>query len=205
MPVHAAPLLHQTQFSTRLLLMNLNWLSMLALAVGLALDAFAVSIIVGMTLETITSRHVFRLAFHFGMFQFCMPVIGWLIGEEVAGYVDGYGSWVAFLLLAYVGGKMLWESRRPSSQKSTRDPTRGATLVTLSVATSIDALAVGISMALWGVSVWVPSAVIGLVTAALTIVGIRFGGRLGSGWSHWAEIVGGSVLILIGVRMLLAA
>ncbi len=185
--------------------MNLNWLSMLALAVGLALDAFAVSIIVGLMLETITPRQVFRLAFHFGLFQFSMPVIGWLIGEELAAYVDGYGSWLAFVLLAFVGGKMLWESRQSGSKNSNSDPTRGAMLLTLSVATSIDALAVGMSMALWGVSVWLPSVIIGLVTATLTIVGIRFGGRLGAGWSHWAEIIGGSVLILIGVRMLLAA
>jgi manganese efflux pump family protein len=183
----------------------MNLLSMLALAVGLALDAFAVSIIVGLTLETITSRQVFRLAFHFGLFQFSMPVIGWLIGEGLAAYVNGYGSWVAFILLAFVGGKMLWESRTTGSKDSGRDPTRGAMLVTLSVATSIDALAVGMSMALWGVSVWLPSVVIGLVTATLTTLGIRFGSRLGARWSHWAEIVGGCVLILIGVRMLLAA
>jgi putative Mn2+ efflux pump MntP len=178
---------------------------MLGMAVGLALDAFAVSIIVGLTLETITWRHVFRLAFHFGMFQFLMPVIGWLAGEELVAYVNGYGSWVAFVLLVSVGGKMLWESHKSEAKNSGSDPTRGVMLVTLSVATSIDALAVGMSMALWGVSVWVPSVVIGVVTATLTTLGIRFGSRLGARWSHWAEIIGGSVLILIGVRMLLGS
>jgi manganese efflux pump family protein len=184
--------------------MDLSWLSMLALAVGLALDAFAVAIVVGLTLDAVTGRHVFRLAFHFGLFQFSMPVIGWLIGEGLVAYVNGYGSWVGFALLAFVGGKMLWESRKSRSEKSGSDPTRGAMLVTLSVATSIDALAVGMTMALWHVTVWLPCVVIGIVTALLTTVGIRFGSRLGTRWSHWAEIVGGSVLILIGVKMLLA-
>jgi putative Mn2+ efflux pump MntP len=178
---------------------------MLGMAVGLALDAFAVSIIVGLTLETITWHHVFRLAFHFGLFQFSMPVIGWLLGEGLAAYVNGYGSWMAFVLLAFVGGKMLWESRKSEATNRGSDPTRGAMLMTLSVATSIDALAVGMSMALWGVSVWVPSVVIGLVTATLTTLGIRFGSRLGARWSHWAEIIGGSVLILIGAKMLLGS
>jgi manganese efflux pump family protein len=195
-------LLQNTRISAKLSLMNVSWPSMFGIAVGLALDAFAVSIIVGLTLQTVTPRHVFRLAFHFGLFQFSMPVIGWLIGEELAVYVNGFGSWVAFLLLAFVGGKMLWESRRSGSKGPGGDPTRGTMLMTLSVATSVDALAVGMSMALWGVSVWMPSVVIGIVTAALTVLGIRFGGRLGARWSHWAEIIGGSVLILIGVRML---
>lgn len=106
-------------------------------------------------------------------------------------------------LLAGVGGKMLWEARRGNDHKKTRDPTRGLTLVTLSLATSLDALMVGISMALLGVSILIPSVVIGIVTATLSAIGIAFGSRIGSRWEHWAEAVGGIVLILIGLRALL--
>jgi manganese efflux pump family protein len=183
--------------------MNLGILSILGLAVGLALDAFAVSISVGLNLKTVTIRHVFRLAFHFGLFQFLMPIIGWLAGGELVGYMQGYGAWIAFGLLTIVGGKMLWESRSSEKKEADTDPTRGIMLVTLSVATSLDALAVGVSMAMCGVSVWTPSIAIGIVTACLTTFGISLGSRLGARWSHWAEIIGGCVLILIGFKMLL--
>ncbi len=182
--------------------MELNWLSMLGIAVGLAMDAFAVSIAVGLTLNRITARHVFRIGFHFGLFQFLMPVIGWLLGRQLAGYISSYDHWVAFALLTFVGGKMLWEARSHEAHRSDRDPTRGWSLVALSVATSLDALAVGLSMALLGVSVWFPSAVIGVVTASLSTLGITFGGRIGSRWQQLAEAAGGGVLILIGIKVL---
>jgi manganese efflux pump family protein len=183
--------------------MNLNWLSMLGLAVGLAADAFAVSIVAGLTLKNVTPRHVFRLAFHFGLFQFLMPILGWCVGDFLAGQIQAYDHWVAFALLCYVGGKMFWEARGHKEVEDSIDPTRGMRLVTLSVATSIDALAVGLSMAFMGVSVWIPSVVIGLVTATLTSLGIFFGSRIGSRWGQWAEIGGGVVLILIGFKVLL--
>jgi putative Mn2+ efflux pump MntP len=182
--------------------MELGWLGILGIAVGLALDAFAVSVVVGLTLATVTPRHVFRLAFHFGLFQFLMPIIGWLAGEGLAAQIGGFDHWVAFALLGGVGVKMLWEARGQKDFDPTRDPTRGLSLVTLSVATSLDALAVGASMALAGISVWRPSVVIGMVAAALTTIGITFGVRIGSRRGRWAEVVGGCVLILIGVKIL---
>lgn len=182
--------------------MELNWLGLLGIAVGLAMDAFAVSIAIGLTLDKVTSRHVFRIGFHFGLFQFLMPVVGWLVGRQVAGYISAYDHWVAFFLLLFVGGKMLWEARSSEQREKGRDPTRGLALIALSVATSLDALAVGLSMALLGVSMWLPSAVIGVVTATLSTVGITFGSRVGARWQQWAEIAGGSVLILIGVKVL---
>lgn len=182
--------------------MDLNWLSLLGIAVGLAMDAFAVSIAAGMAVETVTPRHVFRVGFHFGLFQFLMPIVGWLVGGSLAQQIGAYDHWVAFGLLAFVGGKMLWEARGEKDCQSNRDPTRGLTLITLSLATSIDALAVGLSMALLGVSVWLPSVVIGVVAAAMSALGITFGSRLGSRWEHWAEAIGGVVLILIGLQVL---
>ena len=184
----------------------MNWLNTLGIALGLAMDAFAVSIVAGLTIKRLTGRHVFRLAFHFGFFQFMMPVLGWLAGRSVARYIDAFDHWVAFALLAFIGGKMLWEAQTAKNAPAARkDPTRGWTLVALSAATSIDALAVGLSMAFLGVSVWLPSVVIGLVAAAMTWVGIRFGGRLGARRGRWAEVLGGLILIAIGARILITS
>ncbi len=171
---------------------------------GLAMDAFAVSIAAGLTLAPVTPRQTFRLAFHFGLFQFLMPVLGWLAGKEVVVYIRAYDHWAAFGLLALVGGKMLWEARWPSEPDRRADPTRGLMLVALSVATSIDALAVGLSMGLMGVPIWTASIVIGLVAATLSTLGMRFGSRLGPRWGRGAEAVGGVVLLAIGVRVLLS-
>jgi manganese efflux pump family protein len=181
---------------------QLTWFSLLGIAVGLSMDALAVSIAAGLTIGTITPRHVFRISFHFGLFQFMMPILGWLAGSQLAAYIGSYDHWLAFILLAYVGGKMLWESRYRKESKNDRDPTRGLTLLTLSVATSVDALAVGLSMALLGVSMWFPSVVIGLVTAALSSVGVMFGSRLGPRWGRWADALGGVILIAIGLKVL---
>jgi putative Mn2+ efflux pump MntP len=182
----------------------LNWLTVLGVAVALAMDAFAVAVASGLMLEQVTGRHRFRLGFHFGLFQFLMPMFGWLAGREVAEYIHSYDHWVAFGLLSFVGGKMIWEAVMPHDERrSTRaDPTRGWSLVTLSVATSLDALAVGFSMAAMGVSIFLPSVVIGLVAGVLTVVGLSFGRRLGAGWGHWAEVAGGLVLLAIGVKIL---
>jgi len=183
----------------------LSWLTVLGIAVGLAMDAFAVSIVAGLTIERLTGRHVFRLAFHFGLFQFMMPVLGWLAGRSVAEYIDPYDHWVAFGLLVFIGGRMLWEARSARPARARRDPTRGWTLVALSAATSIDALAVGLSMAFLGVAIWLPSVVIGMVAAAMTLVGICFGSRLGRRGGRWAELLGGLILIAIGARILISS
>ncbi len=168
------------------------------------MDAFAVAIVAGLTLATITPRHVFRLAFHFGLFQFLMPILGWFLGYGLNRQLAAYDHWLAFLLLAYVGGKMLWHACRGDSPDEHFDPTRGVHLIILSVATSIDALAVGFSLALLGVSVWGPAVIIGLVAAGLTTVGITFGSRLGNRVGRWAEAAGGTVLLLIGLRILVS-
>ena len=166
------------------------------------MDAFAVSIVAGITIEKLTHRHVFRLAFHFGLFQFMMPVLGWLAGQSMAGYISQWDHWVAFALLAVIGGKMLWESRPGKEPENPSDPTRGLMIITLSIATSIDALAVGFSMAFLGISIWLPSVVIGVVAAAMTVIGMRFGSRIGRKGGRWAQVLGGVVLIAIGIRIL---
>lgn len=183
----------------------MDWWVILAIAFGLAMDAFAVSVAAGITVERLTGRHVFRLAWHFGLFQFLMPVLGWLAGRTVADSISAFSHWVAFALLAYVGGKMLWEAFGQSQERSRSDPTRGLLMVTLSVATSLDALAVGLSMAVMSITIWVPALVIGLVAGGLTTVGIIFGSRIGGRWGKRAEILGGLVLLGIATRILLEA
>jgi len=179
------------------------WTTILV-AFGLAMDAFAVSIAAGLAIPKITGRHVFRIAFHFGLFQALMPVVGWLLGAAVARHLAAWDHWIAMALLGFIGSKMLYEAIRGEGQKSCADPTRGARLVTLSVATSIDAFAVGLSLAMLRVSIWQPAVVIGVITAALSTVGILFGSRLGCRWGTRAQIAGGLVLIAIGVRIVIS-
>ncbi|MCY2926705.1 MAG: manganese efflux pump MntP family protein [Planctomycetota bacterium] len=181
----------------------MGWLNIIGIALGLAMDAMAVSIAAGIALPRVTGRHVFRLAFHFGLFQFIMPVAGWFAGRAFAAYMHTFDHWVAFALLSFVGGKMLWEARSHEAKALRRDPTRGWTLLAFAVATSLDALAVGLSMALLGVSIWLPAVVIGLVAAAMSWLGVRFGTRLGKPASRWGDALGGLILIAIGARILI--
>lgn len=180
----------------------MDWLYVLGVAVGLSMDALAVSIAAAMSVGRVTPGHVFRLGFHFGLFQFLMPVLGWLLGSSVSKLIGDYDHWVAFGLLSAVGIKMLWEAWSTEDRQSRADPSRGIMLITLSIATSIDALAVGLSMALLDVAIWGPSVVIGLVTGLLSALGVIFGSRLGTRWGHAAEVLGGCVLIAIGLRIL---
>lgn len=172
------------------------------MAVGLAMDAFAVAVATGVVLGEVSPRQTFRLAFHFGLFQFMMPVAGWLAGLSVVRWIGGIDHWVSFLLLAFIGGKMIYEALWGVEDEVVRDPTRGASLVILSVATSIDALAVGLSLGLLGVDIWRPSVVIGVVACAMTAFGLHAGKRLGAAFGRNMEILGGVVLIGIGVKIL---
>jgi putative Mn2+ efflux pump MntP len=174
----------------------------LGLAVALAMDAFAVAIGTGLVLGRPTRGQTMRLAFHFGLFQFLMPVAGWLAGRTVEAYIRATDHWVAFALLTFVGGRMLWEARRNETEVRPGDPTRGWMLLVLSVATSVDALAVGFSMAFLQVPIWLPSVVIGIVAFAFTVVGLLLGSRIGRTLGPWPELVGGLVLLGIGVRIL---
>lgn len=178
-------------------------LTLLGIAVALAMDAFAVALGTGMNLAAVTGRHLFRLGFHFGLFQALMPVIGWLAGIGLQQKIAAWDHWVAFALLAGVGGHMLWEAWRGDHEgKGVGDPTRGLSLVVLSVATSIDALAVGFSLSILGVSIWTPALVIGLVAGAFTVAGMLIGRRAGDQWGPRVEVLGGLILIGIGVKIL---
>ncbi len=182
----------------------MDWFSLLALAAALAMDAFAVALAAGAQLSPVTFRHCFRLGFHFGLFQGLMPVIGWLAGVGILSRLVAWGHWIAFALLAAIGLHMIHEALfdREQAQQASIDPSRGWTLVMLSVATSLDALAAGMSLALLDIKVWVPALVIGLVTAAFTWCGVLLGGRIGAAWGRRAGMGGGLVLLAIGLKIL---
>jgi putative Mn2+ efflux pump MntP len=173
----------------------------LLMAVALAMDACAVSLGAGTGGWAVGVRPTFRLSFHFGLFQFLMPVLGWLAGTTVARHVAAVDHWVAFALLAFVGGRMIHAAIGEDRPSQVADPSRGLTLVMLSLATSIDAFAVGLSLALVGVSIWLPSVVIGLITGGLSLVALKIGTKLGSVFGRRMEAVGGAILIAIGVRI----
>jgi putative Mn2+ efflux pump MntP len=153
----------------------------------------------------VRTAQLLRMSLSFGFFQFLMPVVGWAAGHGVAGRIHSVDHWVAFGLLAVVGGHMIWEACQPQAVEgnSGSDPTRGWRLLVLSVATSLDALAVGLSLSLLHISIWLPALVIGAVTMVLTALGLQLGCRLGNVFGRRMDLAGGLLLIGIGVVILL--
>lgn len=183
-----------------------TFFTVFAIALALAMDAFAVSVSAAASLPSVTWRHYFRFSFHFGLFQFLMPVIGWALGLSVRGYIEAWDHWIAFALLSLVGLNMLREAFFGEEEQahSSGDPSRGVQLVMLAVATSIDAMAVGLSFAMIGVSVWGPAVIIGLVCAAVTAAGVKLGRIIGGSdiLGNKVSVLGALVLIGIGVKIL---
>ena len=183
----------------------MDLLTIILIALALAVDAFAVALASGVSLCQVSGRQIFRLAFHFGLFQAGMNIIGWAAGLSVRTLLESMAHWLAFGLLALVAAKMINDAitgREEEEQKI--DPTRGFTLVMLSVATSIDSLAVGLSFSVLNVSIWLPAAIIGVVATLLTVIGLKLGCLLGSASKIGAraEIAGGLVLLGIGFNIL---
>jgi len=172
-------------------------------AFALSVDAFAVSLAAAASGRMSGPRSTFRLSFHFGLFQFLMPVIGWAAGSTLAPLIAAFDHWVAFVLLTAVGLRMLRAARHPAGEPRSDDPSRGLALITLSTAVSIDALAVGLSLAMLRISIWTPGVVIGVVAAAMSWLGILLGGKLHARFGRIAEFVGGVILIAIAVRIVI--
>ena len=181
----------------------MSFFSILVIAIGLGMDAFAVAIGSGIALKSRSQAPVFRLSSSFGFFQFIMPVIGWSAGLTISTFIQDYDHWLAFILLAGIGGKMIYDALRDGKEISHSDPTRGLSLLMLSIATSIDALAVGLSLAFLKVAIFYPSVVIGTVAFAMTWIGMAFGERFGRVFGKKVEIAGGLILLGIGVKILL--
>jgi putative Mn2+ efflux pump MntP len=180
----------------------MGWISLLGISLALALDAFAVATVTGIALEKTTHRHLFRLSFHFGLFQALMLGGGWYLGIAVQRLISSFDHWIAFGLLCLVGGNIIRGALKPPDDEVVLDPTRGWDLVFLSVATSVDALAVGISLAVMKTPIALAAVVVGITAAAMTLTGMMLGRRIGLLMGRWCEFAGGLVLIVIGSRIL---
>jgi manganese efflux pump family protein len=181
-------------------------LTILLIAFGLAMDAFAVSVSCGLAFPRREHAGALRIALSFGLFQAGMPIIGWGAGVGVRSLIEGFDHWIAFGLLALVGGHMILEATRREPEQTTLSPPGFVRLLVLSVATSIDALAVGLSLAVLRVAIGAPVIVIGIVTFAMSFLGIIMGhelkARLRGHGERWIQVVGGAVLVGIGVKIL---
>lgn len=181
----------------------MSFLTIVVVAVGLAMDAFAVSIASGAAYKQLHVRHTLRIAIFFGGFQAFMPLIGALAGLSVKNYIADYDHWIAFAILAAVGGKMIYESFKITEAEKNNSPSNILVLLALSVATSIDALAIGITLSLVVASIITAVIVIGLVTFVLSYIGVMIGKKFGHIFENKIEAVGGLVLMALGVKILL--
>ena len=188
----------------------MNFLDILLLAVALAMDCFTVSIVSGIIMKRPKWRSIVQMSFFFGLFQALMPFFGWLATVHFAGYAEHVGHWVAFIMLAFIGGRMIWPSIHEEGDDEHFNPTRLTTQLLLAVATSIDALAVGVSFAMTGFnnlsSLAMPLVVIGIVSFIFALLGHALGLRFGHAVSRRVkpELLGGLLLIGIGLKILLS-
>ena len=186
-------------------MINSDFLSIFLIAIGLSADCFAVALSGGISNVNHSWPRILRVSFSFGLFQALMPVIGWLAGIIVVEFIADYDHWVAFALLTIVSGRMLWESFRPErSEEKEVDITKGLLLITLSIATSIDALAVGLSFAFLNVNIPMASVTIGVVAFLVTTIGFMVGKRASKIIGKRAEAIGGLILLAIAFRILLS-
>ncbi|MGD0552725.1 MAG: manganese efflux pump MntP family protein [Sedimentisphaerales bacterium] len=178
-------------------------LSIITIAVGLAMDTFAVSIVTGAAYKQLHIRHTLRMAGFFGGFQAFMPVVGYMAGLTVKQYVSNYDHWIAFGILAAVGLKMIYESFKIKEERQTPNPANLLVVLALAVATSIDALAVGITISLITHAIALAVIIIGAVTFALSFAGVYIGKRFGHFFEGGIEIIGGIVLIALGLKIVI--
>jgi manganese efflux pump family protein len=174
------------------------------IALGLAMDVFAVSLGIGTSGRANSFRPAFRISFHAGLFQGLMTVLGWLAGSTVANLISGVDHWIALILLAFVGIRMVRSGLDQAVETHSEDPTRGKTLMMVCVATSIDAMAVGLSLAMLKVDILLASIIIGVTSLVLSIVGLLAGTALGQKFGKQMETMGGIILIGIGIRVVLS-
>lgn len=181
----------------------MNFSEIIFLSFGLAFDAFAVSIVSGTRTDVDNPKARFRLSFHFGLFQLIMPIIGWFIGTQIVGWLANFDHWIAFGILSFIGYKMIKEAKSEEPNSNDNNPSKGKNLILLSIATSIDALAVGFSLALLQVDVWFSALCIGIITGLLSLLGIYIGKYFGFKFSKYAKTSGGAILILIGIKIVI--
>ncbi len=183
---------------------SLDLISIFIIAVGLSADCFAVAFSGCIAMKSVSKKQIIVASLSFGIFQALMPLLGWLAGQTVVDYIADYDHWLAFALLAFIGGKMVWESFRKEDEACKTDITKWKTLITLSIATSIDALAVGLTFAFLEVNIAMACGVIGITAFVISILGFILGRKAGKVLGRRAELIGGLVLIAIGLRILLS-
>ncbi len=182
---------------------DMSLIQLLLIASGLSADAFAVAASEGAILRRSSYRHTLRIAFVFGTCQGIMPILGWRAGSSLYGMIRPAADLTACAILVIIGGKMLLDSRRADEPGRKRVRSAGLKLWILGLAVSLDALGVGISLAMRGMSMWMPALIIGLMTAAISIGGVRVGEIAGVGAGKKAELAGGVILIIIGLSFIL--
>jgi putative Mn2+ efflux pump MntP len=183
---------------------DVDFPSILIIAIGLSADCFAVALSGSISKRVLSLAQVLRVSLSFGVFQALMPVLGWLVGRTVVEFISGYDHWLAFGLLTFVGGRMIWESfRSRDGRRGDTDISKGFLLLILSIATSIDALAVGLSFAFLEINIILASSTIGIIAFLVTAVGFVLGRKAGSLIGKRAETVGGVILVGIGLRIIL--
>lgn len=180
---------------------TMGMIELFLLAVGLSMDAFAVSVCKGLSVRQLKLKHALLAGLYFGGFQALMPVIGYFAGSYFADFISAYDHWIVFVLLALIGGNMIKEAFE--QEENLNDSFDFKTMLLLAVATSIDALAVGVSFAFLQVNIIYAAAFIGVITFILSAIGIKIGNVFGSRYKAKAEIIGGIILILIGFKVLL--
>jgi putative Mn2+ efflux pump MntP len=173
------------------------------IAIGLSMDAFAVSICKGLAMEKATLRKATVVGLYFGIFQAGMPLIGYLVGSQFAELIEAFDHWIAFVLLGFIGGKMMYESFQEGDAPPDAASIGWRKMLPLAVATSIDALAVGISFALLNVDIVPAVSLIGVATLVISMAGVKIGNVFGGKFQSKAEFAGGVILVLIGVKILL--
>jgi len=181
----------------------MDFLSLFLLAVGLSMDAFAVSICKGLSLKKIQFKHALIVGLWFGGFQALMPVIGYFLGAQFKDAIASYDHWIAFGLLILIGGNMIREAVFDKDEPETDSALSFRSMLVLAVATSIDALAVGVTFAFLDVNIWTSVALIGVTTCILSMIGVKVGSVFGAKYEKKAEFIGGVILILLGVKILL--
>ncbi len=182
----------------------LQLLPILVISLGLAMDAFAVSITNGITIQCLKLRHAVRIAIFFGGFQALMPLLGWLAGIGLKKYVESFDHWIAFALLVFIGAKMIYEAIWIDEVEKKCDPLNLVVLLGLAIATSIDALAVGITFAFLHIAIIAPAIIIGVITILLSFAGVFIGNRIGDHLGSKMEVLGGIILIGMGIKILLS-
>lgn len=181
----------------------MTFFELFLIGIGLSMDAFAVSICKGLSMQKIDKKYTLCIGLFFGGFQALMPLTGYLLGSQFSGYIERFDHWIAFVLLALIGFNMIKESREEEEEEKPYAGVNFKELLILAVATSIDALAVGVSFAFLGVHIAPAVTLIGCTTFVLTLVGVWVGNLFGSRYKSRAELTGGIILILIGVKILL--